>query len=106
MGFLGFFGCYLPGVSLGDAILLRKSLRSSSGMGPLACAVLTGDVALLSTLVEKRASLCCAAPLPGKRFAKDLTRTVYRIHGIFAYLHVYMTFIVNVGKFTIDPKMN
>ena len=57
---------------MGDAILLRKSLRSSSGMGPLACAVLTGDVALLPTLVEKRASLCCAAPLPGKPFCDRL----------------------------------
>lgn len=47
---------------LRDFKFSEKSLRSSSGMGPLACAVLTGDVALLPTLVEKRASLCCAAP--------------------------------------------
>ena len=47
---------------LRDFKFTEKSLRSSSGMGPLACAVLTGDLALLPTLVEKRASLCCTAP--------------------------------------------
>lgn len=40
----------------------KKSLRSSSGLGAVACAVLSGDLQLLPTLLEKGAKLRCRAP--------------------------------------------
>ena len=44
----------------------RKSLRCSSGLGAVACAVLSGDLQLLPTLVEKGAKLRCRAPRLGE----------------------------------------
>ena len=39
----------------------RRSLGQTKGIGPLACAVLSGDVELIPTLVQRRASLHCRA---------------------------------------------
>lgn len=47
---------------LADFHFNEKSLRSSSGLGAVACAVLSGDLQLLPTLLEKGAKLRCRAP--------------------------------------------
>ena len=39
----------------------RRSLGQTKGIGPLACAVLSGDVELIPTLVQRRANLHCRA---------------------------------------------
>ena len=45
----------------------RKSLRGSFGLGAVACAVLSGDLQLLPTLVEKGAKLRCRALRLGEK---------------------------------------
>jgi len=47
---------------LADFHFDEKSLRGSFGLGAVACAVLSGDLQLLPTLVEKGAKLRCRAP--------------------------------------------
>ena len=63
-----FRGMYCNCCSIVFLVSARKNLRKFSGIGPVACAVLSGDLQLLPTLLEMRANLRSRAPRLGLRY--------------------------------------